>query len=144
MKKGLLTFGILTALAIFDAQAQSPQELINENWHCYGRRDFGEKTVLVKLTRILKAGSNTGIGTVSVAGVTYFALFKLAGFKRQWDFGKGERPNYSFVIQPDGTGGYYDFSRLKPGEGTNPHSFYKCVNKGSETDLGAVPDTLGH
>ena len=115
MKKGLLTFGILTALAIFDAQAQSPQEIIRENWRCYGRLDFAEKTVLVKLTRMQKAGSDTGIGTVSVAGIAYLAQFRVAGFDRRWDFGEGDIFKYSFVIHPDGNGAYYVFFESKTG-----------------------------
>ena len=55
MKKGLLIFGVLGALTICEAQIQSPQETISENLRCYGRLDFAEKTVLIKLNRIQKA-----------------------------------------------------------------------------------------
>ena len=65
------------------------------------------------------------IGQISVAGVTYFALFRITGFERRWDF--GEEMKYAFIINPDGSGAYYDFSPVEEGETTKPSQLYDCV-----------------
>ena len=130
MKKGLLTFGILTALAIFDAQAQEPKETVGEKWRCYGLWDFNNEKVLVTLTRLQKNGVDTGNGDISTAdGINYRAKFQIAGFERRWNFGNGERMKYAFIILQDGDGAYYDFSQLKPEEKTGPKILYSCVKQ---------------
>lgn len=36
--------------------------------------------------------------------------------------------NYAFIIKPDGSGLYYDFSRVGEGEGTGPSQRFDCVS----------------
>lgn len=43
------------------------------------------------------------------------------GLNQRWDWGK-----YSFILKPDGTGSYYDFTFVKSGETTKPDSWYYC------------------
>jgi hypothetical protein len=45
------------------------------------------------------------------ARTSAYTSFEVAGFNRRWDFGPKSHPTqYAFVIKPDGTGLYYDFS----------------------------------
>ena len=69
--------------------------------------------------------SGKASGQISVAGVTHRALFRITGFERRWDF--GEEMKYAFIINPDGSGAYYDFSLLEEGETTKPSQLYDCV-----------------
>ena len=45
------------------------------------------------------------------------------GISHRWDW---EGTKYSFVIEPDGTGLYYDFSSVKKGETTRARDLFKC------------------
>lgn len=64
-------------------------------------------------------------GQVSVAGVTHPAVFYIEGLNRRWDFGK--QMSYSLIIKPNGSGSYYDFSRVGEGEPTGPSQRFDCV-----------------
>lgn len=55
------------------------------------------------------------------------AYFSRNGLNLRWDWGSdgyGTSYKYSFVIEPDGTGLYYDFSASKDGT-AKPRGFYK-------------------
>lgn len=65
-------------------------------------------------------------GQVSVAGVNHPAVFYIEGLNRRWDFGKGM--SYSLILKPDGSGSYYDFSRVGKGEPTGPSQRFDCVS----------------
>lgn len=53
------------------------------------------------------------------------AYFSRDGLDLRWDWGrKGKSFKYSFVIEPDGTGLYYDFSTSKDGT-AKPRGLYK-------------------
>jgi len=62
-------------------------------------------------------------GTVGVE-----ARFSRQGLDLRWDWGSdgANGYNYAFVIQPDGTGLYYDFSTSTDGK-AKPREFYKMV-----------------
>ena len=54
--------------------------------------------------------------------------YRRTGLEHRWDWG----PNgsaYAFVIQPDGTGLYYDFSAAAPGESKKASAVYKCYRR---------------
>ena len=55
-------------------------------------------------------------------------LHERNGLDHRWDWGS-DSPNYSFVITPDGTGLYYDFSTVPKGEKTKPSAIYKCYQR---------------
>jgi hypothetical protein len=57
-------------------------------------------------------------GTITVAGTMHKTIYYVQGFDRRWDFGIQDdlTYNYSFVMNPDGTALYYDFSRTDAGE----------------------------
>ena len=130
MTKILLASIGLTVLATVGALAQENIDATTEEWRCFSPSDyqmlsildksFPEEKVLVRLTRV------TENGEVSVAGVTYRAVFRVVGFDRRWDF--GEDGNYAFVIKPDGSGAYYDFSSVEDGGKTRPSQTYGCVS----------------
>jgi len=51
--------------------------------------------------------------------------YQRRGINQRWDWG----PNgseYTFVIEPDGTGLFYDFSSIPDGESTKANAVYKC------------------
>ena len=53
-----------------------------------------------------------------------FAAHQRQGINHRWDW--GDDLNYSFVIKPDGTGLFYDFSSVQEGEGKKADDVYKC------------------
>lgn len=112
-------------------QVQESSGTTTEKWRCFDRFDYDKKTALVELTRVTKSGERSGFGEVSVAGVTYKALFEVEGLNRRWDFGEKPRTgsySYAFVITPDGGGAYYDFSGVEPGGMTKSKQFFSCVS----------------
>lgn len=52
--------------------------------------------------------------------------YRRDGLDHRWDWSNG---NYTFVIQPDGTGLYYDFSSVKPGTSMKARSVYKAYKR---------------
>ena len=105
MKK--INYAFLAVLAIcanLDARAQDNSNMKTEKWQCFSRLDYSKNKALVELTR------DGVVGSVSVAGTTQLASFKVAGFDRRWDFGLDDSTfQYAFIIEPDGSGQYYDF-----------------------------------
>lgn len=103
-----------------------------EEWSCYESAG-SRKNVLVKLTReVHKTRPNMLRGIISVAGSHQVALFRVEGFNRKWDFPflpPGVKPKFKFVINPDGTGLYYDFSNVEEGEITTPQQTYWCEER---------------
>lgn len=51
--------------------------------------------------------------------------YRRAGLEHRWDWGPN-KSDYSFVLQTDGTGLYYDFTTVDKGKTTKPRSLYKC------------------
>ena len=126
MKKILLKTLVLAVILTFDVQAQESKDITTEKWRCFEYLRFDNKAVLVRLTRETKNSVDLGFGEVSVAGVTYQAFFRVAGLDRRWDF--GDEANYSFIIQPNGDGAYYDFSNVEVGGTTKPSQNFRCVS----------------
>ncbi len=72
---------------------------------------------------------DSGFGLVTVADTDYVAKYERKGFNHRWDFEFNEeedRFDYTFVIKPDGTGLYYDFSIMEPGKPVSPSQTYIC------------------
>jgi len=72
---------------------------------------------------------NTGYGLIQFAGADHLAVYELQGFNHRWDFGKNAEDNgtnYAFIIKPDGTGLYVDFSSSAEGEKTQASQAYIC------------------
>ena len=81
MKKILLIIFVLAAVVTFGVQAQESEDTTTEIWRCFDWLD--NKTVLVRLTRVTKYNEDFGSGEVSVAGLTYMALFRVTGLDRR-------------------------------------------------------------
>ena len=105
------------------AEAQEVLDSI-ELWRCFKPYDRG-KTTLLTLTRLTQM---EGLGQVSSVGVAHSASFHVRGLDLRWNFGHDARDgsyDYALVIQPDGGGLYYDFSRSADGTAT-PSQTFRC------------------
>ena len=97
------------------------------SWYC---KDFvnGGRTLvevgyfgdpyLKGLGFILFDGGNKGEGT------EYYR----AGLDHRWNWGPN-MTDYSFIVKPDGTGLYYDFTSVPKGEITKARDVYKCYQR---------------
>ena len=68
-------------------------------------------------------------GTIKVAGVTHETQYKVDGFDRRWNFGEGTGAglwDYAFVLRPDGTAQYYDFTSVAAGESVSSRQTFFC------------------
>ena len=102
------------------------KQAAKEVWRCFAMRDYNKTAALFTLTRVRR--SSEDFGEVSVAGTTHLASFEVAGLNRRWDFGYDEirdRYLYAFIVTPDGTGLYYDFSISSDGK-ASPRDHFKC------------------
>ncbi len=63
---------------------------------------------------VLYDGTNTGER----------ALYSRSGLNHRWDW--GPEGKYSFIIKPDGTGLFYDFTSAQSGESIKANDVYKC------------------
>lgn len=100
---------------------------LRENWRCFALSDYDKRTPLFSLIRFRTGAQD--FGEVSVAGVSYLASFEIAGLNRRWDFGGNESSDgypYAFVIKPDGTGLYFDFSTSSDGT-AKASDLFRCL-----------------
>jgi len=95
----------------------SSEQVQLETWRCFRLFDGNKATALFTLIR-MRIGDEDVIGEVSIAGATHLANFQVTGLDLRWDFGSNEGRGayrYAFVIQPGGTGAYYDFETSDDG-----------------------------
>ena len=100
---------------------------VRETWQCFDRFDRVRTKPLVTLTRL--GGDSDAYGEVSVADETHPAAFRVHGLDWRWDFGCDERDTaypFAFVIEPDGTGLYYNFRPSGDGTAT-PSDVFDCL-----------------
>jgi hypothetical protein len=100
-----MTLALLAIPAQANAQTATTP---GEKWERRAYPSYGDwKNILV---RARVTDDRTG-GTIEVAGVKWETAFQVEGFDRRWDFGQRKTGGYrySFVIEPDGIGRYYDF-----------------------------------
>lgn len=103
---------IAISLLILSATAQAePIEV----WEC---KDLSGDWDSILVIATVEAGRKEG--RISVAGVTHVATFRVEGFSRMWHFGSlvNDVLNYTFEIEPNGRGNYFDFSNGTPAEQT--------------------------
>lgn len=97
-----------------------------ETWNCF--QYSSDEEPLLTLYRLRGDVS----GRVSVAGVTHRASFRIAGLDRRWNFPSdadallagGVYP-YAFIIKPDGSGMYFDFTLSEDGTASS-RATYTC------------------
>lgn len=113
----------LSLMFIFSLPIQADE--IAESWVCTKTSYTNEVLVMAV------AFSNKLTGSITVAGTVQSADYSVQGFNRRWDFGKvkenGALP-YAFVITPDGTAIYYDFSMSVNGS-SSPSQIMHCKQK---------------
>ena len=100
-------------------------ETIVEEWECVDRsypRDWSKILVTAKVFE------GREFGSIEVAGTTHVAKYKVAGFNRKWDFMPDDEESfdYAFIIEPNGDGSYYDFSKESR---SAPSIFMTCRQK---------------
>ena len=117
----LVAFGLFTVYEQVRGQSLSG---VLERWECQTVAGVLTDTAGITLTRGELNDARVGDGEVSVAEIAYRARFSMEGLQRRWDFADGGV--YAFVISPDGSGAYYDFSRADPGERVAPSEGYRC------------------
>ena len=136
--RNLLIFLVPIVLASCGGHAQTTLSTVMteqtiEHWRCFGDLDyrlslldghFPEEKVAIRLSRV--TGEDQGTGEVSVAGIIYQAYFRVVGIDLRWDFGEGGK--YTVVVGPDGSGAYYDFSRVEDGGATMPSQHFNCIS----------------
>ena len=112
---------------ILDGDSLSEGDLGDfESWICWDKYNGGP--VLVEV-------GYYGVSGFDVLGFVLFdggysgksTLHERTGLNHRWDWGYGA--NYSFIIKPDGTGLYYDFSTVPEGETTTARDVYKCKKR---------------
>lgn len=105
-----------------------------QQWRCISWFDwaiykveggFSDKKVIVRLQRPVDEEGR--LGEVTVAGTTHTAFFAIEGVNLRWQF--GDHSQYAFIIRPDGSAGYYDFSGVEEGEKIEPNQTYGCKTK---------------
>lgn len=100
-----------------------------EVWEC---KDLnGEwNNILVTATAI----KETGEGIIKVAGIEHFTKFEIAGFDRQWRFGKistTDKYKYVFRIKPNGVAHYFNMPVKKSGEFVESEMVLLCRAQGT-------------
>ena len=107
---------------------QFSEELLGEfiSWGCH--EYFGSKHILLEVGILPNTDSDSPIrfGFILYDGGHSgdFAFYQRKGINHRWDWGpNGE---YAFVVKPDGTGLFYDFSNTPDGKSTTTNDAYKC------------------
>lgn len=96
-----------------------------ETFKCQSGSHWKSGGKIVVTTTIHENGET---GVVEVAGASHPAFYRVAGFNRRWDFGFNDDGtfDYSFILDPDGTGSYIDFSMSPSGVLVKPSQFFVC------------------
>ena len=96
------------------------------SWRCGDRNDYYGYDTLVEV------GSFSNSELEVLGFVLYddsysgeLTMYGRKGLNLRWDWGDGG--NYAFVIEPDGTGRFYDFSSAEVGESRKANEVYKFL-----------------
>ena len=93
-------------------------------WYCVDYVYGG--SVLVEVGYFYKNGTQYGFVLYDGGYIGDLAYFSRDGLNYRWDW--GDNMQYSFVIKPDGTGLYYDFSTSTDGT-AKPRDVYKAYKR---------------
>ena len=113
----------LIALLLLAGVADAQESIVFE---CQSGSDWKPDGEVVLEASIV---TNTGYGLIQFAGAHHLAMYELQGFNHRWDFGRNAEDNgtnYAFIIKPDGTALYVDFSSSAEGEKTQASQVYVC------------------
>jgi hypothetical protein len=99
------------------------------SWRCGDFHDYNRLGDTLVEVGSFANSEIKGMGFVlydnSYSGVP--ALYQRKGLNLRWSWGESGS-SYSFVIKPDGTGLYYDFSNTEEGELISANEVYKCIH----------------
>jgi hypothetical protein len=97
-----------------------------ESWVCRDRYS-DNRTILFEVGHFR---DKPGFGFVLYDGTSSGepAMYRRTGIDRRWDWESGGG-SYSFIIEPDGRGAYYDFTNVAEGETTPASSMYNCSKR---------------
>lgn len=110
-RKGHSILGAILALGILATGNASTDGI--EKWGCGNNN-----------TITLTADFNIGTGTVKLGGIKVgSATTGIEGLNRRWNWTSGISGSFALIIEPDGTGLYYDFSEEKE---TIPSDNFMC------------------
>jgi len=110
-----------------------------EIWQCKDLRDVSN-AILVTAT-VFKSAEQ---GVIAVAGTEHMTHYEVAGFDRQWKFGKSSETDgfrYVFRIKPNGIAHYFDIEVANKGEAASEDETIKsemifmCKQKNSSWSI---------
>lgn len=110
---------------ILDGKAVSEEDVGGFiSWYCQDFIDGGRVLVEVGFFGGRKL---EGLGFILYDGgySGEYTNYQRTGIEHRWDWGPNEN-DYAFVIKPDGTGLYYDFSSVPKGKTINASDVYQC------------------
>ena len=120
---GLKTIHLLSGDKILDISKDYTASGFT-SWWCDDFSHAGK--ILVEVGFFTFRDSDTVHGFILYDGTTEgeVAIYSRQGLEHRWDW--GTEGQYSFVINPNGNGLYYDFTGVPEGEGVKPKSIYKA------------------
>lgn len=140
IKHGLLVFGLVLFLTgcaqitrhktirtiTLDGKSYSENE--PGQFFSWGCRDYvyGGR-VIIELGQLNDGWLDGMTGFVLYDGTDAgeLAIYQRRGLNHTYSWGN-KFSDYTFIIKPDGTGAYYDFSNTKEGDAKKPEDIYKC------------------
>ena len=98
-------------------------------WGCREWPYVSGRPIVVEVGRF-ESESLSGVGFVLYDGSSSgeSTSYQRKGVNQRWDWGPNET-DFSFVIKPDGTGLFYDFTNVPKGEATKPDDVYRCTRR---------------
>jgi hypothetical protein len=106
------------------------ENLSFETWKCHEFYSYASNPKTLVEIGIIKELANLGFILYDGTDSGTLTVYSRRGINHRWDWegdweGEGGY-NYSFVLQPDGTGLFYDFSNVDEGESTNARDVFTC------------------
>ena len=94
------------------------------SWHC---TDHGEDGRTLVEVGTFENSTYSAVGFVLYDGgyTGDFTNYQRQGLNNRWDWGTNDT-DYSFLVKPDGTGLFYDFSSVPKGESIKANDVYEC------------------
>lgn len=97
-----------------------------EIWECH---DYFKDKVLLEVGRFTTPDlSNYGFILYDGTASGDLTRYQRDGINKRWDW-ETESGRYSFIIKPNGTGLFYDFSNVPDGESTKAKDSFRCKKK---------------
>jgi hypothetical protein len=114
------------AVRLITIDGKSYKENEYTSWRCY--KNLLSTKVLVEVGRFSAQELHmNGFILFDGGNIGELISYKRAGLNHRWDWDKvGDNYKYTFVIEPEGNGLYYDFSGTKNESSQKAKATYKC------------------